>query len=210
MSDQKISIPRPPEDVTPSSFFGQWLPDNINFLKDVIEQNAGELEVSLGVRVTGDGGGDWSVVIADGQVEISEGLKAGTTVTLMLSYANFVEAVSAQRDDLLPGPSWLKYGGEPEYPAEIGKQINEGMTLIKPISGTLRFTADDPKSPFVVLLKFQGAEKDEPDTSVSIDQEDLRAMGRGETDIAQAFMSGKVRIEGAMTLLMQFAPLVMQ
>jgi putative sterol carrier protein len=210
MSTQKISIPRPSEDITPSDFFEQWLPENITMMRDLIKDNAGELEVSLGVRVTGEGGGDWSVVIASGEVGIQQGLKDDATITLILSEKNFVEAVSAQFDDLLPGPDWLKKGAGDEEPAEIAAQIKNGVNMIKPIKGSLLFRADDQERPFEVLLKFQGELKDKPDTEITISQDNLRAIASGETSIINAFMSGEIKVDGTMNLIMNFAPLVMK
>jgi hypothetical protein len=210
MNAQWISIPRPSDEITPGRFFEEWLPEQLKALHDLIKDNAGDLEVSLAFRVTGDGGGEWSVKVAAGEVEIMEGLKPDATITFVLSEDNFVEAVSAQRDDLLPGPHWLKKGGGTEDPAEIGKQIRKGVNLIQSVKGTLLFCAENPEKPFEVLLKFQGELKDKPDTAISIKQNDLRKIAKGETSIVSAFMSGDIGIKGTMNLILQFAPLIMQ
>jgi hypothetical protein len=43
----------------------------------------------------------------------------------------------------------------------------------------------------------------EPTTTVTVAHEDAEAMGRGELDPMQAFMSGKIQIAGDMALMMQ-------
>ena len=209
MAGEKVSIPRPPASVTPKNFFEDWLPATLAEMMKVIQENMGDLALTLGFRVTGADGGDWSVVIVKGGVSASPGIKPNAAVTLALSRENFFEAVIGERDDLLPGLPWLKKGGQGD-PAEIGKQIRNGAKYLEAMKGTILFRAEDPARPFSCLLQFHGETKTDPDTTITIDQEVLREIGRGETTILNAFMSGHIKIGGAMHLILQFASLVMK
>ncbi|MFO8056010.1 MAG: SCP2 sterol-binding domain-containing protein [bacterium] len=203
----KITIPRPEDGISPQEFFERWLPETLGEMDEVIQKNAGELEFVLCVRVEGEGGGDWSVLVEDGEVEVRPGLPDNGDLTLVLSRRDFEDAVTGRLDDLLPGMSWLQRGSEGADPARIAEDLRSGSALLQKLKGSLRFCADDKERPFRVLLKFGPEAGDEPDTVVTIDQEVLRQTARGETNLVQAFMSGKVKVEGAMDLIMQMAPL---
>jgi len=209
MDVSQVSIPRPPAGITPRQFFEDWLPPILKEFMPVIQSNMGDLQLACGFQVAGEQSGEWSVKIGRGEVKLAPGLDPDAVLTLSLSTANFVEAVIGERDDLLPGLPWLKKGGWGD-PVEIGRQIRNGAGYLGSMKGTLLFRAMDPSRPFQTLLKFQGETKDEPDVVISIDQEVLRRMARGESSILNAFMSGHIKISGAMHLLMSFASLVMR
>jgi len=209
MNSAQVTIPRPPAGITPRRFFEDWLPPVLKEFMPVIQGNMGDLQLTCGFQVTGDQGGEWSVLIGQGEVKLVPGLDPAAALTLALSPADFVGAVVGERDDLLPGLPWLKKGGSGD-PAQIGRQIRNGAGYLESMKGTLLFRALDPARPFQALLKFQGETKDEPDVTIFIEQEVLRRIARGESSILSAFMSGQIKISGAMHLLMSFASLVMK
>ncbi len=205
---EKVSIPRPEPGVSPKDFFEDWLPKTLEQMKEVIGKHVGELAFVLSVRVEGDNGGDWSVDIEEGEVEVRQGIHDKSDVTLALSEKDFTDAVTGRLDNLLPGLGWLELGSEGTAPSKIAEDLRNGTRLLKTFNGTLYFCADDAEAPFKVLIKFGSDAGDEPDTKVIIDQSVLRQVARGETNLVQAFMSGKVKVEGAMDLVMQMTPLL--
>jgi putative sterol carrier protein len=206
MDEGLITIPRPPRGITPAGFWKEWLPDALKEFFQVIRDNAGDLEAVLSVRVEGEGGCDWSVLISGGEVELREGLIPEATVTLALSEKDFHDAVVGRRDALIPGTNPLE--GE-LVPAEIAATIKRTVSVLEKIKGALLFVAAHPEDPFKCLLGFQGGFKDSPDSVVTIDQDYLQEMKVSGIGIVAAFMSGKIRVEGAMDLILNFAPLVM-
>ncbi len=205
---EKVTIPRPEPGISPEGFFESWLPGTLEQMGDVIEKNAGDISFVLAVRVEGDGGGDWSVHISGTEVKVMSGLSENSDVTLVLSRPDFEDAVTGKLDNLLPGMGRLHPGTEGADPARIAEDIRSGTRVLKTFNGTLRFCADDPERPFNVLIKFGDKAGDDPDTAITIAQDVLREAGRGETNLVQAFMSGKVKVEGAMDLVMKMTPLV--
>lgn len=205
MSGNMITIPRPAEGITPAGFFEEWLPGVLEDFFAVIRDNAGELAAVLSVRVTGEGGGEWSVVVADGKVEIAKCLRDDAFLSLSLNAKDFHDAVVGRRDVLIPGQGGLS--GEMD-PAVIGETIRNAVDLLGKIKGSMLFRAAHQDDPFECLLKFQGEWKDEPDSVVTIDQGYLKEMKMSGIGMVTAFMSGKIRVEGAMDLILNFAPLV--
>ncbi len=209
MNDQAITMPRPPEDITPEAFFKQWLPSTLDSFRDLIREQAKDLTTPfLAVRVTGEQGGEWSVVLNQGEVEIKEGLDPGTAVTFVLPTQNFIEFVTGQRDEvMMQPPGGGMAGGASLTPEEVNKQFRKNMEALRGIKGQMQFIADDPDRPFNVHIKFQGELKDQADAVLTVATEDLRQMSKGELSPPQAFMMGKVKVKGDMGLIMQLAPL---
>lgn len=200
-----INLPKAPADITPGKFFGEWLPEQMEPMKEMISSLGGGVNAAMSIRVTGDNGGDWSTTLDGGEVKIEEGLKDDALVTLVLNEKNFVEAVSGQMEDLMPPPP----GGGDVDPAKAAEQAKQRMEAVKNINGSLKYVIEDAEKPFEVMIKFAGDLKDEPDVSVIIDRENALAMARGETNPQAAFMSGQIRIQGDMSILMQLTPLMM-
>ncbi|HUT54251.1 MAG TPA: SCP2 sterol-binding domain-containing protein [bacterium] len=205
MTESSITIPRPPEGIRPAGFWEEWLPGVLKDFMEVIKENAGALDAILSVRVTGDGGGEWSVVVKDGEARIERGLRDDAFLALALSVKDFHDAVTGRRDDLIPGEGGLS--GELD-PARVGAAIRNAVATLGKIKGSLLFRASHPSDPFECLLKFKGEWKPEPDTVVKIDQGYLREMRLSGIGLVTAFMGGKIRISGAMDLVLNFMPLL--
>ncbi len=60
-----------------------------NFLTEA----AGELRASVAYVLNGDGGGAWTLKVADAQVEVTEGLEGKVDATVTTSAADFVSVV---------------------------------------------------------------------------------------------------------------------
>ncbi len=207
MSTGSFDMPKAPMDITPERFFGQWLLGQVEPFQPLIQSMAGDIAFTMAIKVTGEGGGEWTVKLAGGKLEVAKGLDAAALVTLVLSAPNFVQAVTGQLDDLRMQPQGMGGGGV--SPEVIKQQAQKNIEALTQIHGMLEFHAEDPQKPFVVGIKFGGPMKDQADCVIKMDQEDIRAMAKGETNPQAAFMSGKIRIEGDMGLLMQLTPLMM-
>lgn len=202
----EMKLPKAPADITPGKFFNEWLPEQMEPIKEMISSFGGGISAALAIRVTGDNGGDWSACLDGGEVKIEEGLKSDAVVTFVLNEKNFVEAVTGEMEDLMPPPP---EGSGDVDPAKAAEQAKSRMETVKNIQGSLKYVIEDDDKPFEVMIKFAGDLKDEADVSVIIDRENALAMAKGETNPQAAFMSGQIKIQGDMSILMQLTPLMM-
>jgi SCP-2 sterol transfer family len=206
MNTEKIVLPRPGNDIMPETFFKEWLPPVIQDFKEMIVENAGDEKGTLSVCVNGDNGGGWSVVLENGDVKIVDSLRDDATVTLTVNEQDFINSVTGKNDDLLP---WQGGLSEEIDPSLIGSKLKEAINSLSDIKGALLFRAEDKESPFHVLVNFQGKYKTKPDSTVTIKQEDLRNMSLEGSNIMNMFMSGKIKVDGMMDMVLKFSPLFM-
>jgi hypothetical protein len=80
------------------------------------------------------------------------------------------------------------------------------------LSGLLRLVVGAAEgAPWSVAFKIgPGAIPEQATTTLLISESDAAALGRGELDPMSAFLSGKLRVEGDMTLMLQVQAVQMQ
>jgi SCP-2 sterol transfer family len=181
-----------PENVTPEQFFEQLMPAGYEAQKEggaPVPQ-----DFSMQYHVTGAGGGDWHVEIKDGKMTTKKGT-ADAVLTFTLSIDDFRDAVLSRNG---AAPSLLLPANRPGRPDNSGRA--------KALKGTVaQELARDSGDPFKIELKFNGA--DTPRTIVKMKLADFVAMQEGKLNGQEAFMTGRLRIEGDMAFMMQVAAL---
>lgn len=192
---------RAPTDITPARFFEEWLPSQVENSRELMETFAGGLSFVVSVRVTGERGGEWTVRLADRKPEFASGLDPQAVVTFIVSEENFIQSITGQLDDLR-SPA-RDTAAIDTSPAAIQQRARQVLAALKEIRGSLRAELDDPNRALGVTIKFGGEMKDSPDCTIKIKMDHVRAMASGELDPQAAFMTGKVKIEGDSSLLMQ-------
>ena len=192
---------RAPTDITPARFFEEWLPSQVENSRELLETFAGDISFVVSVRVTGERGGEWTVRLADRKPEFARGLDPEAVVTFIVSEENFIQSITGQLDDLRPPARDMSTVDT--SPEAIQQRARQVLAALKDIRGSLRAELDDPNRALGVTIKFGGEMKDTPDCIIRIKMDHVRAMASGELDPQAAFMTGKVKIEGDSSLLMQ-------
>jgi len=206
MATGMMNLPKAPANITPAKFFSEWLPSQVEAFKDMIGSLGGDTSAAVAFRITGDGGGDWTTLLEKGKVKIEKGIKSDALVTVVMSATNFVEAVTGQLEDIMQPPP----GTGDMTPDQAAARAKENMEAIKSIHGSVKGVIEDDKKPFSAMVKFGGELRDEPDVTVTMERTTALAIAKGETNPQAAFMSGQVKIEGDLSILMQLTPILMQ
>jgi hypothetical protein len=184
--------PQVDDSITPEQFFEQLLPSGF-----AAQRQAGEpvpQDFTLQYHVSGPGGGDWIVAIANGEMTARKGTgDANLTFTL---------TVDAWRDVVL--------GRDGASVAVILPQRRPGRpdnsARAKQLKGTMAVElARDGKDPLQVDMTFNDAAT--PRTVMQMKLGDYVAMQEGRLNGQEAFMTGKMKIQGDMAFLMQLAAL---
>jgi hypothetical protein len=191
MADQ----PALPEDVTPEQFFEQMLP--MGFAAQ--SQGGGDgapREATMQYHVTGAGGGDWTLVISGGQMTCQKG-SADANVTFTVSVDDWRDAVlgrdGATLGLILPQP-------------RPGRPDNSARALA--LKGTMGLELSrDGKDPFKVEMCFNNAAT--PKTVVKMKLAEFVDLQTGKLNGQEAFMTGKLKVEGDLGFLMQIGQMSM-
>lgn len=186
MADQ----PPIPDTITPAQFFEVLLP--MGFAAQ--QADPPSPDVTLQYHVEGEGGGAWTVRIESGKMSVSAGqVEAPLTVTLHIEA--FRDAVLGRNGAALSLVVPEGRAGRPE-----------NAQRMQALKGTMALElAREGADPFKLEMRFNNAAQ--PRTTMKMKIADYIAMQAGRLNGQEAFMSGKLRVEGDLPFLMQIATL---
>lgn len=184
--------PEIPADITPEHFFEQFMP--LGFQQQVAEGVVAG-NIAMQYVLTGDGGGEWFIEIADGKMNVRKGT-GDANITYTLSAAQWKEAMTGQHGS---SPTLIVPPQRPGRP--------DPSARVKQVKGTMALElAREGADPFKIETMFGNAAT--PRTVMKLKQQDYIDMGTGKLNGQEAFMTGKMKVEGDMGFLMQIAALV--
>jgi hypothetical protein len=175
--------------ITPAQFFEEMVP--AGFEADAAS-NPPQDDATIQYVVTGDGGGEWALQIAGGKLKVIRGRADNPLVTYTVSAKDLVDAVNGVG------------GAAPGLIVPPRRQGRSGSgAAVKALRGTMALNLTRPEGgdPFKIEMCFNGAAA--PRTTMTIAMADYIAMGEGKLNGQEAFMTGKMRVEGDMGFLMQ-------
>ncbi len=190
MADQ----PQVSENVTPRQFFEELMP--MGFATRVQAEGKQPPDATMAYKVTGEGGGNWLLAIKEGAMSVRAG-EGEANVTFTLSVDDWRDAVLGRNGAnlalIVPQPR----PGRPDNSARM-LQIKGTMALD---------LAREGMDPYRVEMCFNGAAA--PRTVMKLKLDDFLGMQEGRINGQEAFMTGKLRVEGDMAFLMQIAQMMM-
>jgi hypothetical protein len=180
------------EDVTPAQFFEQLLP-----LGFAAQAEAGAPDATLAYRLTGAGGGEWTVRIAGGAMSVTPGAAAAAQLAFTLSVDDWRDAVLGRNGATL---ALILPQGRQARPEAGARALQLKGTLAQELSR-------EGAEPFRVELCFNGAAA--PRTLIRMKLQDYLDMQAGKLNGQELFMTGRLRVEGDLPFLMQIAALTL-
>lgn len=195
----------PPSTTTPKDFLESWLPKA--FREAELPEGAKAVEVTLGIKLEGEGGGEWIFHLDRGELRIEQAPRDEVAFTLVQSVEDWRGALFEGRGGAFGKQAAALFhpGQAPTGPAAQNRGNPAAIAALQNLNGLIRMVvAGGEGGDWSVGLKLgPGGIPDEPTTTVTVNAEDAAAMERGELDPMQAFMSGKIQIAGDMALVMQ-------
>jgi hypothetical protein len=215
---QEDAVPEfPPKPVAPKEFLEKWLPQA--FADSTQPPGTEDVDVKLGVKLDGDGGGEWVVHLAKGQMNVSQGSREETAFSVVQSVADWRGALWEGRGGAIgKQASAIFRPGEAAGPARPGQMQGAGapspaaLEQMKALNGVIRMVvAGGQGGEWKVDFKLgPGPIPEQPSTTITVSADDAAAMERGELDPMTAFMSGRMQVAGDMALMMQMQMIQMQ
>jgi hypothetical protein len=203
----------PPPGTTPQEFLESFVPQA--FRASPLPDEAKQIDLALGVKLDGAGGGEWRYQLRGGDLSVSPGSIEDAAFALVQSVDDWRGALWEGR-----GGSFGKVAQAMFQPGAASAArasgaagvIGPALQQLQSLRGLVRaVVTGGPGGDWSVGFKLgPGPLPDPPTTTVTISAADADALERGELDPMQAFMSGGIQIAGDMTLLMQMQAVVMQ
>lgn len=185
--------PQIPENVTPAQFFEQILP--LGFAAQAAEMPTPPADFIIQFSVEGAAGGDWVANIVDGKMNVSNGRDEAAHLCVNIGVDDLLDAILQRNGAALSLVLPPQRPGRPDNSARA-----------KQMKGTMAVELSRPdKDPFRVATCFNGGAT--PKTIIKMAIADYVNMVEGRLNGQQAFMSGKLKVEGDMAFLMQIAAL---
>jgi len=203
----------PAAPVPPAELLEQFLP--AAFAERGAPPGAEAVKVALGVRLEGEGGGEWLVEVAEGRVAIRPGERDGAAFSYVQSVEDWRGALWEGRGGWVgKGAAALFRPGASEARAAadlVGGALPAVLEAMAPIRGHLRVVVTGPEGAWQVGLQLGPGEiPAEPTAVVHVASEDVDEMIAGALNPIEAFMAGRIRVTGDMTLLLQIQAAQMQ
>lgn len=182
----------PSENVTPEQFFEHLLPMGFQAQRDA--GAAVPQDFTMQYVLTGDGGGEWAVTIDGGELTTRKG-RHDAAITFTLSIDDWRDAVLGRNGAALTLLLPQNRPGRPDNSARV-----------KQMKGTVaQELSRDGMDPFTLEMCFNGGAT--PRTVLKMKLAEFIAMQEGRLNGQEAFMTGRLRIEGDMAFMMQIAVL---
>jgi putative sterol carrier protein len=189
MADQLV----PPDTITPEQFFEQLMP--MGFAAQAAERQSPPADATLQFRLSGAGGGDWVIQIQGGQMIGRKGQADQANLTVTLGVDDWRDAVLERNGASL---ALVIPQQRPDRPDNSARAMQ--------LKGTLAVDlARDAGEPFKVEMCFNNAAA--PRTVIKMKIGEYVAMQTGKLNGQEAFMTGRLRVEGDIAFLMQIATL---
>ena len=205
----------PENPMAPAPFMEEWLP--AAFAETGLPPGSEELDVKLGIRLEGEGGGEWVFHMDHGTLTVEPGSREETAFS-------YVQSVEDWRGALWEGRGGAMAEGFARF-FQPGSDLAEGsvgtlggapppqaLGQLERLDGCIRIvvTGGDSGDWGVGLRLGPGPVPEEATCTVSITAEDAEALSTGELDPMQAFMGGRMVVTGDMTLMLQMQAVLMQ
>jgi hypothetical protein len=198
----------PPVGTSPRQFFETFVPEA--FRAAELPEDARQLDVTLGVRLEGDEGGEWRFQLKGGELAVDPGSIEDAAFAVIQTVADWRGALWDGRGGAFGKQSRALF--EPGAATGQGGLPPAALAQLQLLRGVIKMVVTGGAGgDWAVAFKLgPGPAPAEPTTTVSISSDDAAALERGELDPMQAFMSGRIQVAGDMTLLMQMQAIQMQ
>lgn len=195
----------PSDPISPAQFMDEYVPELM--AQATIPEDA---DVTLGIRLDGEGGGEWTVSIAQGKAAVQSQSRDEAAMTLVQTVDDWRGALWEGRGGVFGQQAVAMFTGGADSDSAQGSSVG-ALSALAALNGLIRIrVTDGEQEDWATGFKLgPGPIPEEPTTEIEIAAEDAQAMQDGSLDPMQAFMSGKIRVSGDMALMMQMQAVLM-
>jgi hypothetical protein len=194
----------PPATTSPKDFFESWMPEA--FAKAKLPRALREADLTLGVRLEGDEGGEWTLGLRGRQLCVAEAPRDAALLTVIQSVDDWRGAIWEQRGGPVGRRAAAIFGlGANGPPLGNAKTSPAALNRLASFDALIRMLVSDGEGgDWRVDVKLGPGEiPAEPTTQVSIRDGAAAALAKGELDALLAFARGKILVSGDKSILMR-------
>jgi hypothetical protein len=176
---------------SPEEYFVHLVPQQFAAaMEDAPEDIVEQPEMTTIYEITGADGGTYGLRAAGKHIEVLQGSFEGTDIHLTMTVED-----------------WRKNIASSGQPDTFVDYIRRGkVEVVKSLKGTVRIElADSDGTTWERTTIFGG--QIEPEVTLQMNADDYAAMMRGDLNGQMAFLTGKLKFEGSLPLLMQMGAL---
>ena len=204
----------PQSPIAPAEFLEHFVPEAFSELAR--GRPLPETDLALGVRLEGEGGGEWVYCVRDGALDVVRTARDAATVTLIQSVQDWRGTFWEGRGGIFGRTVVAVLRGDASEAMRAAaadrRPSLDALEPIRRIDGLVRVVlAGDEGGDWSLSVKLgPGAIPPDPTATLTIDAEDAAAIECGELDPMQAFMAGRIEVIGDMALVLQLQATLMQ
>lgn len=213
----------PAEPVEPRVFVEDVIPGLFVDVELTAEERRTELR--LGVVLRGEGGGEWTLHFVDGELGIAASRAPECDLTLVQGVDDWRAALWGGRPAfvadavqrlLQPGAAGLRPGLNPGLSGLASPPDPETVAELRALRGLLEIrvaSAEEPggETDWVLALQLgPGPLATTPDATIALGAREAEAIHRGELHPIEALITGQLRLEGDLGLILQLQALAMR
>jgi hypothetical protein len=211
----------PPSPISPAEFLEGYV---TAFVAEWgIPESLAGVDLDLGVRLDGEGGGEWLYSLCDGSLDVYPGSREDADITLIQSVDDWRGTLWEDRGGIVVerALALFRNGGLPALGGVLAGALGTGTTPAAPdrglferlaaLGGVMRTViTGGPAGDWATAVKFGPGEiPDEATATISVHHDDVVALARREISPLEAFLAGRVSVAGDMLLVMQLQAIAM-
>jgi putative sterol carrier protein len=203
----------PASPISPAEFLESFVTDAFSELD--LPEALKRLDLQLGVRLDGEGGGEWLYTLRGGALEVAAGSREKAAFTLIQSVDDWRGALWEGRSGVVAerALALLRAVGRRALAERAADDPDPGgLERLAALDGVMRaVVTGGPTGDWSTAFKFGPGEiPAEPTTTLSIHYDDAVALARREISPLEAFLAGRISVAGDMLLVMQVQAILLE
>lgn len=197
------------EDVTPGEFFTEHLPELFEEWTDVFAE-ASDVELIVGIRMTGLDAGEWTLIFSDLDLEAEPGRETRPLLTLE-GDGRFWSPMKPEIKKWLAAANKAREAGDIERPPDEKRLTNARLTRMERLQGHILLTLRDSPAGELTATVFLNSfdERGPSGLNVTMDYADFMKAINGKESFQQLAADKKIDVSGDMGLPMKLMSAVM-
>jgi len=198
----------PTSPLPPAEFFEDFLPRA--FGEAGLPDALASFDLALGVKLEGEGGGEWLLQLVEGRLSVAPGSRAEAAFTVVQRVEDWRGALWEGRGGAIGQQAVAVFRPEtlaagPSARGLVAAPSPAALTAMRELDGLLRMVVTGAEGDdWAVGFKLgPGAIPEEATTTITLSAADAAALGTGELNPLEAFMAGRIQVAGDVGLVLQ-------